>query len=125
MSKFIPPGHRIALTQKHLHESELDIDANTAVAAWWWDARPGNGLRLTDLGFDVFVSRLDLEHWQFDIADSVLTPRNLLALDRFMTCPYYLRRQRRQHSLILFGDRESVMASLYGDVERFIASLEH
>lgn len=94
------------------------------MAAWWWDARPGGGFRLTDLGLDIFVSRLDLEHWQFDIADSILTPRNLLALDRFMTCPYYLRRRRRQHSLILFGDRESMMASLYGDVERFIASLE-
>jgi len=115
---------RIALTKKLLHESGLDIDASTAVSAWWWDARSGGGFRLTDLGFDVFVSVLHLEHWQFDIADSVLTPRNLLALDRFMTCPYYLRRQRRQHSLILFGDRESMMASLYGDVERFIASLE-
>lgn len=116
--------HRIALTKRLLHESGLDLDTDTAVAAWWWDARPGGGFRLTDLGLDIFVSRLDLEHWQFDIADSILTPRNLLALDRFMTCPYYLKRQRRQHSLILFGDRESIMASLYGDVERFIASLE-
>lgn len=122
--KFIPPVDRQLLTQKLIQELDLDLDSNTVLTEWWWDARPGRGLRLTDLGFQTFAKLIELDHWQFDIADSVLTPRNLLALDRFMTCPYFLKRQRRQHSLILFGDRESMMASLYGDVARFIASLE-
>lgn len=112
---------RLELTQRLVNKLGLDVDLNSVMTEWWWDARPGNGLRLTDVGFTTLQS---LPHWQFDISNSVLTPRNLLALDRFMTCAYFLRRHRRQHSLILFGDRESMMANLYGDVERFIASLE-
>jgi hypothetical protein len=119
--RYFPVVLRLGLAQHFVNQLGLDVDLDYAMAAWWWDARPGNGLRLTDAGFTALQR---LPHWQFDIADSVLTPRNLLALDRFMTCAYFLRRHRRQHTLILFGDRESMMANLYGDVERFIASLE-
>jgi len=122
--KFIPQVDRFLLTQKLIKELGLELDPDLIFITWWWNARPNGGLRLTDTGFDTWVTLVGLEHWQFDIADSILTPRNLLALDRFMTCPYYLKRQRRQHSLILFGDQESMMASLYGDVAKFIASLE-
>lgn len=116
--------HRSLLTQRLLQELDLDLDRDAVTVEWWWDSRPGGGLRLTDSGFETFCTLINLQHWQFEIADSMLTPHNLLAMDRFMTCPYYLKKQRRQHSLILFGDRESMMASLYGDVERFIVSLE-
>lgn len=115
---------RAGLTAGIIKQLDQYIALDDAITAWWYDTRPTGGLRLTDTGFGVLADMIELQHWQFDIADSVLTPRNLLALDRFMTCPYFLRRQRRQHSLILFGDRESMMASLYGDVERFISSLE-
>ena len=123
-SKFTPQVDRLTLTQRLIQELDLAFDPGTVLTEWWWDIRSGGGLRLTDAGFKTFVTVIDLKHYQFDIADLALTPRNLLALDRFMTCPYYLKRQRRRHSLILFGDRESIMASLYGDVERFIESLE-
>jgi hypothetical protein len=112
---------RLAVTELFLQQLKSDIDLDAAMEAWWWDSRPGSGLRLSDIGFAAVMM---LPHWQFDIPDSILTPRNLLALDRFMTCAYFLRRHRRQHCLILFGDRESMMANLYGDVERFIVSLE-
>lgn len=115
---------RHALTQKLLQELDPTLDLDTVYSAWWWDARTGGGLRLTNQGFEILAKVINLAHWQFVIEDSVLTPRNLLALDRFMTCPYYLKRQRRQYKLVLFGDKESMMASLYGDIERFIASLE-
>lgn len=109
--------HQLLQALDEDHTSDRDTE-------WWWDPRPTNGLRLTDIGFQVCVAVARLPHWQFDVQDSVLTPKNLLALDRFMTCPYYLRKQRRQHSLILFGDQESMMASLYGDVQKFIDNLE-
>ena len=112
---------RLAATQELLAQLDTDIDVDLAMSTWWWDPRPGGGLRLTDVAVDVLHL---LPHWEFDIAESVLTPRNLLSLDRFMTCAYFLHRRRRQYTLILFGDRESMMANLYGDVERFIASLE-
>lgn len=123
-SRSIRLVYRLHLTQNLIKTLDLDLDPDTVLAEWWWDPRPTGGLRLTDSGFTTLVKLIDLAHWQFTIKDSMLTPRNLLALDRFMTCPYFLQRQRRQHCLILFGNKESMMASLYGDVERFIASLE-
>lgn len=114
---------RLTLTQRLLSEFDKDLDGSTALQEWWWDPRPGGGLRLTDNGFQILTAIMKLQHWHFHIQDIVLKPRNLLALDRLMTCPYYLKKHRRQHNLILFGDRESMMASLYGDIEKFIASL--
>jgi hypothetical protein len=115
--------NRLDLTQRLLQELDQEQDLDCAVAAWWWDTRPQGGLRLTDQGREV-MANLVKQHWQFDIPESVLTARNLLTLDRFMTCAYHIQRRRRQYVLTLFGDRESMMANLYGDVERFIASLE-
>lgn len=115
---------RLALTRTLIKQLDQDTDLDAALSEWWWDVRPAGGLRLTDSGFAVFANQMHLAHWHFDMPDSILTPRNLLMLDRYLTCPYYLKKQRRQHSLILFGDRESMMASVYGDIERFIGSLQ-
>ena len=115
---------RAQLTTRIIQELDQDLDVDAANTAWWYDARPTGGLRLTETGFDVFSDMVGLDHWQFDIESEFLTPRNLLLLDRFMTCPYMLRRQRKQHQLILFGSRESLMASLYNDVEQFISTLK-
>ena len=115
---------RLALTERIVRELAQDIDIKDAVATWWYDPRPSGGLRLTDLGFEVFSKLIELEHWEFEIEPYVLIPRNLLSLDRFMTCPYFLRRYRKQYRLILFGSKESVLANMYGDVEKFIAALQ-
>ena len=114
---------RAGLTAGIIKQLNQDIALDDAIMAWWYDIRPTGGLRLTDTGFDVLADMIELQHWQFDIPAATLTARNLLALDRFMTCPYYLRRKGKNHYLILFGDKESMLASLYGDVEKFIAGL--
>lgn len=90
----------------------------------WYDTRKkSTGLRLSESGFSVLTQNLDLQYWCHAIDAKTLHPKNLLSLDRHLACPYYLRRRQRQFELILLGDRESVIASIYGDVERFIASL--
>lgn len=94
------------------------------MTAWWYDARPKGGLRLTDAGYSMFVQDLNLHQHVFHVDTCILKPRNLLQLDRYLTCPYYLRRRRGQYNIVLFGDQEAVMLNLYGDVERFISSLE-
>ena len=92
----------------------------------WYDTRHKSaGLRLSEPGFIMLTQRLSLQYWCFTMDAKSLHPKNLLRLDRRLACPYYLRRHQRQFELVLLGDRESTMASLYGDVERFIASLEH
>lgn len=54
----------------------------------------------------------------------LLTPRNLITLDRKMTCPYAIVRTKSPRAkLIMFGSKEAVMATLYGDIEMWIQSL--
>ena len=90
----------------------------------WYDTRKkSTGLRLSESGFNMLTQNLDLQYWCYPMDAKAQHPKNLLSLDRHLACPYYLRRQQRQFDLVLLGDRESVLASIYGDVERFIASL--
>ena len=115
--------NRRLLTEQLILDLDLQYETDEAMALWWWDTRPQGGLRLTDLGFEVFADVAKLPHWNFDMPAEVLIPRNLLTLDRFMSCAYFIKRRGRQHRLSLFGDSESVMASLYGDLSSFISSL--
>ena len=113
------------LTERILElvREQTDISVDQARREWWVNFRAGGGMRLTDRGYEIFSQVLDLEQWQFEIAEQVVVPRNLILLDKKMTCPYYLRRHRRDHWLHMFGDREAMVATLYGDVERFLQNL--
>ena len=117
--------NKIYLTQRILElvKDQTQINVEQAMQQWWMNFRTGGGLRLTDQGFKIFTTVLDLEQWQFEVPEPVVVPRNLILLDKKMTCPYYLRRHRRDHWLHMFGDREAMVATLYGDVERFLQNL--
>lgn len=113
------------ITQTLLDQLDCaDWDLLTALEQWWYDPRPGSGLRLSDTGYQICTQHLGLTGYHYEIGKGILIPRNLLALNRYLTCPYYLRRQRGQHRLTLFGSSQAVMANLYGDIDRFIKSLE-
>ena len=107
---------------------QATLDPNTAPVDYtqiWFDMRPySQGLRLSDQGLDALTSKLGLESWCFEMAGPLMNPRNLLILDRYLSCPYYLRRRKQNYQLLLLGDQESTVASLYGDIQRFISSLE-
>jgi hypothetical protein len=107
-----------------LIKDSCDLKAGTALSQWWVDFRPTGGMRLTDDGYKIFSSMLELESWRFAVGTDVLQPRNLILLDRKMRFPYYLQRARRQHWLHMFGDKEAMMATLYGDIEQWLKSLE-
>lgn len=115
--------NRDDLTRRVIDLAALDIDFDQAVATWWYDGRGSGGLRLTDQGNKIFLQCLDLDAWHYEIDAAVLIPRNLLVMDRYLTCPYHLSRSRRTYTLTLFGSREAVMANLYGDITRFLQSL--
>jgi hypothetical protein len=56
---------------------------------------------------------------------SRVTKKIILDLDRKMEWPYYLdfnvRKKRRR--IVFFGSREAMMAAMYGDLEKWLASL--
>ena len=94
-----------------------------AMRTWWMSRRDTGGLRLSDQGYTVFCNMLEVDSYEYEIDPKVLTPRNLILLDRYLTCPYYLKLSRKSNGLILFGSREAMMAALYGDIKKFISSL--
>jgi hypothetical protein len=61
----------------------------------------------------------------FELPEKLLTPKNLLAMDRRMTCPYYMVNNRKLNKIIMFGSKEAMMATLHGDMQRFITSLSY
>ena len=89
---------------------------------WWYNFRDSGGMRLTKSGYDAFVNELDIEYYEFTIPETTrFNQRMILALDRRLQMPYYIKVEKhRVAKLIFFGSREAVLASLYGDLEKFL-----
>ena len=104
-----------------------------AMITWWANIRRDGGLRLTSHGYQIMHDVLKLESWVLDLSDgndtrssrSSMTKKIILDLDRKLEWPYYLdfnaRKKRRR--IVFFGSREAMMAAMYGDIERWLASL--
>ncbi len=104
-----------------------------AMITWWANIRRDGGFRLTQHGYAIMHDVLKLESWVLDLSDgndiqsshSRITKKIILDLDRKLEWPYYLdfnaRKKRRR--IVFFGSREAMMAAMYGDLERWLASL--
>lgn len=88
---------------------------------WWQNLRSGGGMRLTDRGYDMFCTVLELEHYRYSLTG--LDIRDIINLDRKLQSPYYVEfRKRVAYSLVLFGSQEAVLINLYGDLKKFLQS---
>jgi hypothetical protein len=88
---------------------------------WWQNLRSGGGMRLTDRGYDMFCTVLELEHYRYSLTG--LDIRDIINLDRKLQSPYYVEFHKRvAHSLVLFGSQEAVLINLYGDLKKFLHS---
>ena len=110
-----------------LRESE-----DRAMKTWWANIRPQGGLRLTQHGYHIMHEVLQLESWQMDLSDDAaralpgrMTKKIILDLDRKLQWPYYLdfNVRKKKKRIVFFGSREAMMAAMYGDLERWLASL--
>lgn len=117
--------NKLALTAELVHHFPDAPTVSEAMSTWWQNIREDGGLRLTDVGYFVFENSLELSSYIFELPERFLTPKNLLALDRHMTSPYYLVNNRKHNRLVMFGSREAMMATLHGDIQRFITSLSY
>lgn len=103
---------------RHLAKPSYTLDQ--AQVYWWCNIRDNGGLRLTHLGFNCFKKDLDLESYSVNINQQEITKKFILDLDKLLTCPYYIERDK----IHLFGDREAVLALLHGSVSNYISSLK-
>ena len=111
------------ITQNVLRElAEQDqIPFEQAMIKWWHNLSKYGGLRLTNLGLHVFKNLLELEHWTMDLPK--VNANLLLQLDRKLQTPYHLDNKKRE--LILFGKKEATIATLYGDLNRWLELTEN
>ena len=117
--------NKLALTQELITRYPDAPLLDEAMRTWWQNIQEDGGMRLTSQGFYVFENLLELESYTFELPERLLTPKNLLAMDRHMTCPYYIVNNRKLNKIVMFGSREAMMAVLHGDMQRFINSLSY
>lgn len=90
-------------------------------------------MRLSTRGYEVMHDVLKIESWALDLADaddagpwrSRMTKKTILDLDRKLEWPYYLdfNARKKTRRIVFFGSREAMMATMYGDLERWLASI--
>ena len=102
--------------------AEFRPTVDDAVKEWWINPS-GPGLRLSPSGHFIF-NLLKIESHTFETTPKILFPGNLLALDRKLTCPYFIVGGKTPQ-LIMFGSKESMMLALYGDFDKWISSLKN
>lgn len=95
----------------------------SAQIEWWHDSRPDGGWRLSQTGLTDLTNVLHVESWNFDFATQEVQPWVLLTLKKHLEVPYYITRNRKHIQLTVLDSRLAVMINLYGEVEKWIASL--
>lgn len=106
--------------------NEQQISAESALPAWWFNIRRNGGMRLTGLGYQVFVDDLALEHYSYPIDNPLLfNQTTILKLDRKMQMPYYIHAVKGiPKKIVFFGSKEAVMVNLYGNLQQFLDNYE-
>ena len=114
--------HRLTEELISLLPDEQRISVESAIPAWWFNLRRNGGMRLTGLGYQVFVDNLDLQHYAFPIDNPMLfNQKTMLTLDRKMQMPYYISAVKGvPKQIVFFGSKEAVMINLYGNLQQFL-----
>jgi len=107
-------------------DPDLGITIKRAMHTWWFNIRKNGGMRLTGLGYTVFTENLDLARYEWPIADALTFNQHvILALDRKLHMPYYISSTKGiPKKIVLFGSQEAVMVNLYGDLGRWLDSIQ-
>ena len=99
-----------------------------AMITWWANIRPEGGMRLTRHGYEMLHDVLKMESWELDLTQAdrrVFNKRLILDMDRKIEWPYYIdvnaRRQKRR--VVFFSSREAMMATMYGDLKKWLDNL--
>lgn len=118
---------KLELTRTLIKElpEEQKITLGDAMSTWWISKMTQNSFRLTDVGCDTFVKVLDIQYYTFKISVFTISPNILLGLSKQIKSPYYLSKKKAKwDELWLFGGKEAMAITLWGDVEKFLSSMK-
>ena len=97
-------------------------DLRTAFIKWWINSRKSGGLRLTSTGYKV-LKKMQYETYHFS-AEKLSTPNNLITMDKYLECPYYINGLGCvQSNIVIFGGPEATMINLYENFNAFLKIL--
>jgi len=117
-------GRKLSLTKQILDTIDSPPSEELALMTWWSNIQDTGGMGLTNEGFRIFTEVLDQEHYDWEFPDNkMLGNRIVLALDRKMEFPYYIRQpkgKRTPGKIFLFGERDAVIINLCGDLTKFV-----
>lgn len=87
----------------------------------WWNHTDTKNLRLTRTGIDFVVKKTKLPVYQIPLNDK-LRSKDLIALSRLFTCPYYIT---KLDQLMLLGEEETVLLKLHADnLQQYLDNLQ-
>jgi hypothetical protein len=125
------PDRRLEIVQRLMPQIPMEYQQSieSAMRTWWANIRRDGGMRLTDLGYEIMHDVLRLESWELDLRDrdhTVFTKRLIVDLDRKLEWPYYIEvsMKRKRRRMVFFGSREAMMATMYGDLKQWLASID-
>jgi hypothetical protein len=116
--------NKLKLTEQLVAQLPAQFTTTVEVArtSWWFNIRPGGGLRLTALGYKVLSEHLELKFYPYKIPDEMLfTQQTILDLDRKLQNPYYVVTKKSfPVDIVFFSSKEAMLLNLYGNLEKFL-----
>ena len=109
--------HKLAEQLVKLLPEQESISVSNALSTWFINLRTNGGLRLTEKGLATF-ELLDLEKYTVPVDVKAINKKGLLELDKKLDFPYYIDYKKKQ--LVMFSSREAMLATLYGDLQKFL-----
>ena len=94
----------------------------TALKKWWVNLRDAGGLRLTDVGYEFLTDIGTFEKYQIPTPAIELNQSLLLALDKKLQFPYYIKKKNKESYIAFFSSKEAMLIGLYGDIAQFLSN---
>lgn len=90
---------------------------------WWWINNKLDNWRLTATGYSDFVKVFNLEHWEFSFDLKEMPTWIYLRLSKKLKIPFFIVNHKKS-KLIVFDSKSALMIKLYGDLTKWIRTLE-
>ena len=104
--------------------TEHGFDANLfdqLILHWWRNPTNHRSMRLTKIGFNFFVTQLELPVHRITLTAQIL-PKQMIQLERQFKNPYYIE---KLDTLAVFSEEDAIMLQLHaGNLAQYLDNLE-
>lgn len=106
---------------------QLRIPEDDAMNSWWLNIRQEGGLRLSDMGDQVFRTA-DIEYFEFPMNPSTHESwvHVMIDLNNKLKAPYYIALLSKKTPLIrIYDSKVAMMIGLYGNIFEYLKSIKN